>query len=83
MLFITPSLKTFSSIVDTADVQQNLYFFLLGNKEGRSPKPPVSLTSRIIDNDNTFICSFTVLGGGGLLLSAVLCPGWVLLILIV
>lgn len=60
MLFIAPSLKTFSSLVDTARVQQNLCFFLLGNKEGRSPKPPITLTSRITDNDKPFICSFTV-----------------------
>lgn len=37
VLFITPSLKTLSSLVDTADVQQNLYFFHLGHKEGGRP----------------------------------------------
>lgn len=71
VLFITPSLKTFTSVVDTVNVQQNLCFLLLGNVEGRSPKPPASLASRIADKDKPFICSFTVSAVGGFVLSAV------------
>lgn len=71
LLFITPSLKTSSSLVDTVNVRQNLCFLLLGNAEGRSSNPPASLPSRTADKDEPFICSFTISAGGDFVLSAV------------
>lgn len=79
MLFITPSLKTSSSLVETAPVQQNPCFLLLGNKKGRCPKPAISLTSRITDKHKHIIGSFTLEAGGDDVLSALTRPGWVLL----